>query len=782
MSSSPRYNVHEGVCNRCGVVLAPGEGEVFRSPLRLACAPCALREAVTDDNQIHERLAKMPIVFRGRSYKLMPFQVHDVKRIATTRALLIGSAMGTGKTAQACVGALRADMPNLVFTPSSVRDNWVEEINRWRPDLDPVVIESNAEFALQMSDILGRSGRVTIASFGSLPGSPCSGCTSLRSKLKLLRKWKEPACAQCDYLTVVGATCQSCYANLVQRTRNSDGKVFTFCPNCAPSMSPKGQEVCLECNRPFELMPAPRTTQTLGPCSHHDEDHPESFDLKTRGRVIRVPYHAKGSLDDWISSGIDVTPRGRGKPLGTPPPRPSCRCGSLEEDHPVKGCRRYKPSWCLGCRQVNPVPNINRKVVLLADECHAFKTPDISRTRNWRELRKRVWNAGGYVFGLSGTPCEGKPAEFWEVLTSLGLERAAFGDFVKNYKRIFKHWYENEKGERLPPEGPLRDELHARLRRIQLNRRRKDVLKELPPRVEHVIPVRITADTLNDVNEAVHRMIAVKRAWEDVERGLVHSGVRLQNPFLPHIDHQERARRRALYESLVDKYFVERPWQEDQEIKEAVQQALLSHGKMPSIDELSRIRALLSQAKLAAVKEWIEDREQEDEPVVLFSYHTSILKKIAERPGWECFHGGLTAGERHKMVKRFQAGDPACVRGLCVSIGAGGEGITLTRASVCGFIDLAWNPAKNRQAEARLIRIGAEQHDVRAAERAIAELGCSACRIEGGKAIPCEEHKTSIVVVRFVADHVVDQLVIATLEEKEGLLEALEWEDEGELD
>jgi SNF2 family DNA or RNA helicase len=256
----------------------------------------------------------------------------------------------------------------------------------------------------------------------------------------------------------------------------------------------------------------------------------------------------------------------------------------------------------------------------------------------------------------------------------------------------------------------------------------------------------------------------------------MHHGVRLQDPFLPRLEPDERQRRRSLYDARVEYYYCERPWIADEEIVEAVEQALTSKGQMPTIDQLSRIRAMLSQAKVHAVQEWIKDREEEDEPIVLFSQHVSILKKIAVRPGWQCFHGGLTPKNRAVMVKEFQAGQ--IERGLAISIGAGGEGITLTRAAVCAFIDLSWNPAKNHQAESRLIRIGAERHDLEAAKKAIAESGCTKCVIVDGRATACPEHKTAITVVRFVAKHVVDALVMTTLKEKEALLTSLEWSEE----
>jgi SNF2 family DNA or RNA helicase len=40
------------------------------------------------------------------------------------------------------------------------------------------------------------------------------------------------------------------------------------------------------------------------------------------------------------------------------------------------------------------------------------------------------------------------------------------------------------------------------------------------------------------------------------------------------------------------------------------------------------------------------------------------------------------------------------------TIAAGGEGITLHRASTVVFMDRMWNPTRNRQAEDRLHRIG----------------------------------------------------------------------------
>jgi SNF2 family DNA or RNA helicase len=422
----------------------------------------------------------------------------------------------------------------------------------------------------------------------------------------------------------------------------------------------------------------------------------------------------------------------------------ACINGKVETFDYHKGCkgtdRNGNPA---GCYQENPVPEIPPGVLLLSDECHAFKNPRTGRTKNWRALRAAVWGASGYVFGLSGTSCEGKPEEFWQVLVSLGLERAAFGSFL-NYYRIFRDWYENKKGSRLrkPPQGELRDELHRRLKKVMVVRLRKDVLTELPPVIERVIEVEMDSKTVKAVNEAVHHMLAVRAAWNDVTKPPYPSR-RILNPYDRDLSPDEKERRKALYNMRVEEYFQERPWNEDEEIKTAVAEALDSRDSLPSIEALSRIRSMLSQAKVAAVREWMQSCEDQGEPTIVFSEHVQILKKLMDRPGWECFHGGLTAKARDVMVQGFQGS--GIEHGLGVSIRAGGEGITLTRARVCGFIDLSYNPGKNAQALARLLRIGAEVHD-------------------------------SIVAVYFRANHAVDRHLQQTIKEKVAIMNAMEWD------
>ena len=47
-----------------------------------------------------------------------------------------------------------------------------------------------------------------------------------------------------------------------------------------------------------------------------------------------------------------------------------------------------------------------------------------------------------------------------------------------------------------------------------------------------------------------------------------------------------------------------------------------------------------------------------------------------------------------------------------MTLGAGGEGITLARANTTCFAQRSWRPLESEQAEGRIYRIGSEGHDV----------------------------------------------------------------------
>ena len=69
-----------------------------------------------------------------------------------------------------------------------------------------------------------------------------------------------------------------------------------------------------------------------------------------------------------------------------------------------------------------------------------------------------------------------------------------------------------------------------------------------------------------------------------------------------------------------------------------------------------------------------------------------------------CYHGGLAAGVRDRLVREFQEGKGAGA--LVLSLKAGGAGLNLTAANHVVLFDRWWNPATEDQARDRSWRIG----------------------------------------------------------------------------
>jgi SNF2 family DNA or RNA helicase len=123
-------------------------------------------------------------------------------------------------------------------------------------------------------------------------------------------------------------------------------------------------------------------------------------------------------------------------------------------------------------------------------------------------------------------------------------------------------------------------------------------------------------------------------------------------------------------------------------------------------DVAGKVTLIDPSAKLDRLEELIDGNP--NEPFVVFSQSRSMVdlcvrrlqhKGISVRP----YTGSVSQNDRSLAVKEFQAGNVQVFAG---TIAAGGEGITLHRASTTIFLDRAWNPTRNRQAEDRTHRIG----------------------------------------------------------------------------
>jgi len=470
------------------------------------------------------------------------------------------------------------------------------------------------------------------------------------------------------------------------------------------------------------------------------------------GTVLFVPSSVKWN---WAREGVRWRPDLRFKIAKTKKtwriPGPGevliSSYGMLPGD-PCKECKKTNRRACTHVAdQDNPLPEIDRPIIMVGDEIQYVQNKS-QRRRKWDLLKERVWAAGGFLRGLTGTAVSNSPQDLYEILQCLNLERRAF-DSEDVFKKIFYEWFEREKGMRSLPTGYARDMLLKRLRPVRICRLRRHVLSHLPPvQTRPPIKVELNKQTMAEVNECVQRLLATRRAWQDVREGLIEcpwghykAGKRTRQK----LGKQEKERRQSLFDDRVRFYFETEPWEKDSELKLAVKECLESRHETPAIGELSKIRAMLALAKVSVAREIVELHEGRGEPLIVFCQHVSILEKLFEgREGWGIYTGKVTQKKRDTLWQAFQKGEVK--HGLGVSIMAGAEGINLTRAAHMLFIDEFWNPAKNCQARDRLNRPGAEIHD-------------------------------SITVMRLEANHAVDRLVRLTLKEKLALAEAIEDEE-----
>lgn len=293
--------------------------------------------------------------------------------------------------------------------------------------------------------------------------------------------------------------------------------------------------------------------------------------------------------------------------------------------------------------------------VIVGDEAQKLKAGRGSaRGRRFIALANRVREQGGRTWALSGTPLLNKPDELWNLLEMFGVAQEAFGSksafarlyggvLVEGYGRIPTHW---EWTGTPTPEAP------EKLKRVSLRRRKEDVLTQIPAKLFQDIPVELSVK---------------ERAA--LEKELAKAGIDIED------------------------------------ILGAIESAASGKSSLPPFTGLSKAREILAKAKIPKLLELIEDYEETEEPVIVFSAHRAPIDALGQRPGWATITGDVSPEKRTEIVADFQAGK---LKGVAATISAAGTGITLTNAKTGVFVDQDWTPGNNAQAQDRICRIGAK--------------------------------------------------------------------------
>lgn len=182
-------------------------------------------------------------------------------------------------------------------------------------------------------------------------------------------------------------------------------------------------------------------------------------------------------------------------------------------------------------------------------------------------------------------------------------------------------------------------EVPERLKRVMLRRRKDEVLKDLPSKIYSEREVELGAGLAAELDELM-------REWYDV---------------------------------------------------------IVGAEELPDFESFSRIRKLLAIDRIPHMLDIVEEFEEAEEPLVVFSSHVDPIRTLGKRKGWGIITGAESAEQRGRVVEDFQAGR---LKGIGLTTKAGNMGLTLTAASTALFVDLEWRPSDNAQAEDRICRIG----------------------------------------------------------------------------
>jgi SNF2 family DNA or RNA helicase len=280
----------------------------------------------------------------------------------------------------------------------------------------------------------------------------------------------------------------------------------------------------------------------------------------------------------------------------------------------------------------------NRPRALIVDESHYCKNPQAKRTQAVRRLSGTVV-PGGLRLALSGTPVLNHAEELIAQLRIIGRmdEFGSGASFARRFRGMVSE-----------------DRLHWHMRRACFVRRLKsEVLPQLPPKRQVVIPVALT-------NDSEYRL---------AERDVI-AWLRSQPLDLSELNAKIAATLRA-----------------------------------QRLAQLGTLQRLAARGKLAASLAWIEDFLASDEPLVVFARHVEVQQAVMARfPHALHLLGGDSLTAREESIAAFQ--DPAGPRLIVCATRVAAQGITLTRASNVAFLELEWTPAMHDQAEDRCHRIG----------------------------------------------------------------------------
>lgn len=257
-------------------------------------------------------------------------------------------------------------------------------------------------------------------------------------------------------------------------------------------------------------------------------------------------------------------------------------------------------------------------------------------------------------FALTGTPIENSLSELWSI----------FDFIMPGYLMTHSKFVNQYEKQILKEDTEALENLNRRIRPFVLRRMKKDVLNDLPDKLEEKIVTEMT---------------------EEQKKVYVSYLAEIRND---------------IYSEIATKG--------------------IEKSQMKILAALTRLRQICchpstfleqydgGSGKLELLLEVIEEALANDHRILIFSQFTSMLKIMEEELKklsipYFYLEGSTPISERNDYVKRFNAGEGSI---FLISLKAGGTGLNLVGADTVIHYDPWWNPAVEEQATDRVYRIG----------------------------------------------------------------------------
>ena len=259
-------------------------------------------------------------------------------------------------------------------------------------------------------------------------------------------------------------------------------------------------------------------------------------------------------------------------------------------------------------------------------------------------------------FALTGTPIENSLSELWSIF-----------DFIMPYYLLSHSRFQTQYEKLiLKDDKEALNSLNRRIRPFILRRMKKDVLKELPDKVDTKYMTELSTE------------------------------------------------QKKLYLSFLDSF--------RGEIGEEIS-SFFEHSRFQILAALTRLRQICchpgtflenyegESGKLELFEQLVTDLVSNGHRILVFSQFTSMLEIIRnslDKLGYSYFsiEGSTKIADRNEYVKLFNAGEREI---FLISLKAGGTGLNLVGADTVIHFDPWWNPAVEDQATDRAHRIGQER-------------------------------------------------------------------------